>query len=184
VTLSILSDDAIDSFHIQILMKVVISNVPRSIHGRKYPEPGPFIDTPCRHSPRFSFLFSRTFRPFLPPLISPFSFTFNLISFSPIFSALLLFSDNFGLFRVNFSDSSRRRVPKDSAFVLSDIARTRQLPRTLVAITADHEEEDSNDMKAQGSKSAAASCLGIPGHFANILFFICVIAEINFLLRS
>jgi hypothetical protein len=30
--LSILSDDAIDSFHIQILMKVVISNVPRSIH--------------------------------------------------------------------------------------------------------------------------------------------------------
>jgi hypothetical protein len=32
VTLSILSDDAIDSFHIQILMKVVISNVPRSIH--------------------------------------------------------------------------------------------------------------------------------------------------------
>jgi hypothetical protein len=32
VTLSILSDDAIDSFHIQTLMKVVISNVPRSIH--------------------------------------------------------------------------------------------------------------------------------------------------------
>jgi hypothetical protein len=30
--LSILSDDAIDSFHIQILMKAVISNVPRSIH--------------------------------------------------------------------------------------------------------------------------------------------------------
>jgi hypothetical protein len=31
MTLSILSDDAIDSFHIQILMKAVISNVPRSI---------------------------------------------------------------------------------------------------------------------------------------------------------
>jgi hypothetical protein len=30
--LSTLSDDTIDSFHIQILMKVVISNVPRSIH--------------------------------------------------------------------------------------------------------------------------------------------------------
>jgi hypothetical protein len=32
VTLSVLSDDAIDSFRIQILTKVVISNVPRSIH--------------------------------------------------------------------------------------------------------------------------------------------------------
>jgi hypothetical protein len=32
MTLSILSDDAINSLHIQILMKVVISNVPRSIH--------------------------------------------------------------------------------------------------------------------------------------------------------
>jgi hypothetical protein len=32
MTLGIRFDDAIDSFHIQILMKVVISNVPRGIH--------------------------------------------------------------------------------------------------------------------------------------------------------
>jgi hypothetical protein len=88
------------------------------------------------------------------------------------------------VFHVNFSDPGRRRIPKDSAFVLSDIARTRHLPQTLVAITTDFEEEDSNDVKAHGSKSAAPSSRGIPDHYINPFLFICLVAAVSFILRS
>jgi hypothetical protein len=96
----------------------------------------------------------------------------------------LRFSEKFGLISVNFSDSSLRRVPKDSAFVLSDIARTRALPRALVAIAADSEQQDSSDEKAHGSKSAAATSRTVPAHFANPIFFIYLAAIVMFKLRS
>jgi hypothetical protein len=99
-----------------------------------------------------------------------------------MYSALFRFSDKFGLISVNFSDSSLRRVPKDSAFVLSDITRTRLLPRALVAITTDYEEQDSDDMKAHGSKSAAAGSWEIPVHFTNPMFFTLMAALVNFML--
>jgi hypothetical protein len=95
-----------------------------------------------------------------------------------MYCTLFRFSDKYGLFRVNFSDPARRRVPKDSAYVLSDIARTRHLPRSLVAIARDLEEEDSSDVKTHDSKSAAASYWGIP------FLFICLIAETIFMLSS
>jgi hypothetical protein len=101
-----------------------------------------------------------------------------------MYCTLLRFSEKFGLFRVNFSDPARRRIPKDSAFVLSDIARTRHLPRSLVAFAGDLKEEDANDVKAHDSKSAAASYWRIPGHYINPFLFICLIAGANFMLRS
>jgi hypothetical protein len=45
MSLSILFDDAIDSCHIQIFMKVVIANVPGGIHDiTEYPILEPFSD--------------------------------------------------------------------------------------------------------------------------------------------
>lgn len=93
------------------------------------------------------------------------------------------YTEKFGLFSVNFSDPARRRIPKDSAFVLSDIARTRRLPQSLVAITRDLEEKDPNDVNVHYSKSAAASYWRISDHYINPFLFICLVAEVNFMLR-
>jgi hypothetical protein len=101
-----------------------------------------------------------------------------------MYCKLFHFSEKFGLFCVNFSDPARRRVPKDSVFVLSDIARTRHLPRSLMVTDTDLEEEDSNDVKAHDSKSEASSCWGIPNHYIIPFLFICLIAEANFMLSS
>jgi hypothetical protein len=38
------------------------------------------------------------------------------------------FSEKFGLYHVNFNDPARPRTPKESAKVLTEIMRTKQIP--------------------------------------------------------
>ncbi|PSN48334.1 hypothetical protein C0J52_03416 [Blattella germanica] len=63
------------------------------------------------------------------------------------------YTEKYGLYAVNFSDPMRRRIPKDSAYVLSNIAQTRQLPIHFVQVIDDTNMPGDN---AQESTSAAS----------------------------
>jgi beta-glucosidase/6-phospho-beta-glucosidase/beta-galactosidase len=55
-------------------------------------------------------------------------FTSYLIQTTRTEKPISFFSEKFGLFAVDFDDPARPRTPKESAKVLAEIIRTRQIP--------------------------------------------------------
>jgi len=92
------------------------------------------------------------------------------------------------LFYVNFSDPARRRIPKDSAFIFTDIVRTRHLPRALVEVTRNFEEEEEGEEvqeeKKRASTSTAAGYREILVHYIKAFVFMWLVAVVNFTFRS